>query len=322
MQLKPANQEVFPIAQYIPFTDEQKLRAGAVDLEEFLRLRGEKLIRSGRDKRLASDHSVTVRGSSWYDHAAQRGGGPVSFLQRFYRMSYPEAMLTLLGGSGGESFPAASKRQPEPRKKFALPEANSDMRRVYAYLIRQRGIDKDVITRFARSGLLYEDVKYHNAVFVGTDESGVPRHAHKRGTNSYGEAFRVNVEGSDPRYSFHHIGEDGSIFVFEAPIDMLSYITLHPDRWQEHSYVACCGTSFQPVQQMKAMMQSPMEKLFLCLDNDEAGRSACGRMEELSRGWNVETARLLPERKDWNEDLVQQNQTQEMKPICQTMYCL
>ena len=54
---------------YIPFTEEQKLRAGAVDLEEFLCQRGEKLIRSGRDKRTESDHSVTVRSE---DHVQQR----------------------------------------------------------------------------------------------------------------------------------------------------------------------------------------------------------------------------------------------------------
>ena len=48
---------------YIHFTEEQKLRANSVDLVEFLRRQGEKLIPSGRDKRLASDHSITVRGS-------------------------------------------------------------------------------------------------------------------------------------------------------------------------------------------------------------------------------------------------------------------
>ena len=49
---------------YVYFSEEQKLRAGAVDLEEFLRMRGEHLVKSGRDKRLASDHSVTVRGNT------------------------------------------------------------------------------------------------------------------------------------------------------------------------------------------------------------------------------------------------------------------
>lgn len=108
---------MFPIAQYIPFTEEQKLRAGAVDLEEFLRQRGETLIRSGRDKRLASDHSVTIRGSEWYDHAAQRGGGPIAFVQRFYNKSYPDAVTLLLGGAHGMAYPAAreSRRRQENR---------------------------------------------------------------------------------------------------------------------------------------------------------------------------------------------------------------
>ena len=56
------------MSSYIHFTEEQKQRAAAVDLEEFLRCRGEKLLSSGREKRLASDHSVTVRGNEWYDH--------------------------------------------------------------------------------------------------------------------------------------------------------------------------------------------------------------------------------------------------------------
>ena len=69
---------------YIHFTDEQKLRANSVDLVEFLRRQGEKLIPSGRDKRLASDHSITVRGNEWYDHEAEEGGAQASPLGRLY----------------------------------------------------------------------------------------------------------------------------------------------------------------------------------------------------------------------------------------------
>ena len=61
------------MSKYIPFTTEQKERAASVDLEEFLRRRGEKLITSGRDKRLASDHSITIRGCEWFDHAHRTG---------------------------------------------------------------------------------------------------------------------------------------------------------------------------------------------------------------------------------------------------------
>lgn len=80
------------MSSYIHFTEEQKQRAAAVNLEEFLRCRGEKLLSSGREKRLASDHSVTVRGNEWYDHAEERGGHAVSFVQRFYGLSYRNSL--------------------------------------------------------------------------------------------------------------------------------------------------------------------------------------------------------------------------------------
>ena len=286
---------------YIHFTEEQKQRAAAVDLEEFLRCRGEKLLSSGREKRLASDHSVTVRGNEWYDHAEERGGHAVSFVQRFYGLSYPDAVTMLLDGELGTAYPSAGERTEESVKPFALPPANKDMHRVFAYLIKHRGIARDVVAHFAKAGLLYEDAEYHNAVFVGTDAEGVPRHAHKRSANSYGKAFRLNVEGSDPRYSFHHVGTDRSLYVFEAPIDMLSFITLYPENWQRHSYVACCGTSIQPVLQMLEQVPQ-LDTVLLCLDNDEAGHQASRRMrEQLDARYSVE--RLIPENKDWNDDL-------------------
>ena len=189
----------------------------------------------------------------------------------------------------------------EQAKVLAELEQDSELHLALVYLIKHRGIARDVVARFAKAGLLYEDAEYHNAVFVGTDTDGVPRHAHKRSANSYGKAFRLNVEGSDPRYSFHHVGTDRSLYVFEAPIDMLSYITLYPENWQWHSYVACCGTSIQPVVQI--LEQAPqLDTVLLCLDNDEAGHQASRRMrEQLETHYSVE--RLIPENKDWNDDL-------------------
>lgn len=305
------------MSTYIHFTEEQKQQAAAVDLEVFLRSRGEKLIASGREKRLASDHSVTVRGNEWYDHAEERGGYAVSFIQRFYGMSYPEAVTMLLGGEMRTVYPSAGERVEEPPKQFAQPPAHSDMRRVYAYLVKHRNIDRSVVAHFAKERLLYEDAEHHNAVFVGTDEHGVPRHAHKRSANSYGKAFRLNVEGSDPRYSFHHIGTDGSLYVFEAPIDMLSYITLHPDNWQRHSYVACCGTSIQPV--LKMLERVPqLNTVVLCLDNDEAGHKASERMKAQLEG-TYAVVRLTPVNKDWNDDLTAQRTLEHREePACQT----
>lgn len=219
---------------YIHFTEEQKYRASCVDLVEFLRRQGEKLIRSGPEYRMASDHSVTVRGNEWYDHASKEGGGPISFVQNYCGLSYPEAVTRLLDGEQGRICEPAPKKK-EPKKEFIQPPVGREMRRLYAYLLKKRLIDREVLSTFVRAGLVYEDEKYHNAVFIGKDEHGVVRHAHKRSTSDMGKTFRINVESSDPRYSFHWNGTSDRLYVFEAPIDLLSFLTLYPKDWQQHS---------------------------------------------------------------------------------------
>ena len=213
---------------YIHFTEEQKYRASCVDLVEFLRRQGEKLIRSGPEYRMASDHSVTVRGNEWYDHASKEGGGPISFVQNYCGLSYPEAVTRLLDGEQGRICEPAPKKK-EPKKEFIQPPVGREMRRLYAYLLKKRLIDREVLSTFVRAGLVYEDEKYHNAVFIGKDEHGVVRHAHKRSTSDMGKTFRINVESSDPRYSFHWNGTSDRLYVFEAPIDLLSFLTLYPN---------------------------------------------------------------------------------------------
>ena len=177
------------MSTYIHFTEEQKKRANSVDLVEFLQRQGEKLLPSGREKRLASDHSITVRGNEWYDHALEQGGLAIDFVQSFYGLSFPEAVTKLLGGEQGEVYSKAKERKQIEQKTFVLPPKNLEMRRVFAYLIKNRYIDRDVVSFFAKQKLLYESCElsadktkeYHNAVFVGYDENGVPCHAHKRG---------------------------------------------------------------------------------------------------------------------------------------------
>lgn len=55
---------------YIRFAEEQKQQANSMDLEEFLLHNGKELLPSSREKRMAGDHSVTIRGSEWCDYEA------------------------------------------------------------------------------------------------------------------------------------------------------------------------------------------------------------------------------------------------------------
>ena len=288
---------------YIHFTDEQKRQANTVNLVEFLRSKGEPLIRSGSEYRMSSNHSVTVGGNEWYDHAAEKGGGPVSFLKEFYGMNYQQAVLALLGQDSGQFYTQVDAPREKVKKEFALPPANDNNRRAFAYLLKHRHLDRDVLTAFVRLGLIYEDKGYHNAVFVGKDKDGTAHHAHKRSTNSQGKSFRMTVEGSDFRYAFNWPGTSGHLMVFEAPIDMLSFIsTFHDSDWTKHSYVALCGTSSQPLLGMLERYPN-IEHVHLALDNDQAGQLATRRLAKVVREKGLTVDAMVPVGKDWNEDL-------------------
>ena len=143
--------------------------------------------------------------------------------------------------------------------------------------------------------------------YHGKDESGIPRHAHVRSTNSHEKTFRINIESSDPRYSFHHIGSNGNLLVFEAPIDLLSHISMYPRDWQSNSYVACCGTSIQPVLKTLECM-SQADTVLLCMDNDVAGQKSNRRMTEQLEAEGLTIIPQIPKLKDWNDDLLAQHQ--------------
>lgn len=299
---------------YIPFTNEQKILANSVDLEQFLRMRGEKLERAGREHKLiyydgsGKHDSITIHGSTWFDHKNQVGGGAIKFMQEFYDMDFQTAVQELLGHTVtplSHSPPKVSAK--EEKKEFRLPEPNSNMHRVYAYLIKQRFIAPEVITHFAKQHTLFEDKEHHNAVFVGVDENGVPRQAHKRSTSTFGNSFRQTIEGSDTRYSFAHFGESGKLFVFEAPIDMMSFLTLYPQDWQKHSYIAMNGVYENSV--LTALKNhSNLTEIMLCVDNDEGGIEAVDRLKDiLSENGYSDVKRLAPKYKDWNEVLKAKN---------------
>ena len=308
---------------YIPFTDEQKQLANSVDLTEYLRVRGEKLERAGIEHKLiyydssGKHDSITLRGSTWFDHKNQMGGGAIKFMQYHYGMDFPTAVQELLGQrvTSLSSVPLKSTKQSEKQKDFRLPEANDNMHRVFAYLIKQRFIAPEVITHFAKQHTLYEDKEHHNAVFVGIDENGVPRQASKRSTNSYGNSFRITCQGSDTRYSFAHFGESKRLYVFEAPIDMMSFLTLYPKDWQKHSYIAMNGVYENAV--LTALKNhSNLREIVLCVDNDEGGIEAVDRLRDiLHENGYPNVKRLAPEFKDWNECLKSQNGVEPLPAV-------
>lgn len=300
------------------YSDEQIAVANNVDLVNFLRMQGESLMKSGKDMRWSRHTSVTVRGNRWYEWKSQEGGYPIEFLKKFYQYDFKQAMEVLLSASGEVRQAEVVYEEP---KEFILPPRNETMRRAYGYLMNTRFIDKEIIDEFVKRDLIYEDSEYHNVVFVGYDEEGVAKHAHKKSTfTNKSKNFRGNVDGSDPRYTFHYIGRSNKLFVFEAPIDMLSYISLNKHNWKEHSYIALNGLGTKGLEHMIEMY--PHLRLFLlCFDHDIAGIEGTERVLDMMFEKGLyEVGIIQPNNKDFNEDLKQLHGKETTKAVDNPKY--
>ena len=292
------------------YTQAQIDRANAVSLEDFLRTQGETLIKSGREYRWKEHDSLTVRGNKWFRHSQSKGGYPIDFVMEFYGKSFPEAVQLLTGESGEGQTEATTA----PPTAFHLPLHNRTADRAIQYLCESRGLNKTLVEAFLLSGDIYEDAKRHNVVFVGRDRSGTPRYAHVRGT---ADPFRQDIAGSDKSYPFHYEGNGNQLFVFEAPIDLLSFICLYPQDWQTRSYLALGGVSGKALDRFLSERKDT-RKVFLCLDSDTAGSEACTRLAQSIPG-EIAVIRLVPARKDWNDVLRQQGDIPSRKFIAETI---
>ena len=192
------------ISTYIHFTKEQREQARQTDLANFLINQGEKVKKSGSEYEwLDGSQKVTIRGHLWYHQYEQKGGDAIDFVRRFYNKDYVETVEMLLNNCGGQIITSPSIEK--SHKPFELPPRNDRMSRAFSYLLLSRGIDKEVLYEFVRRKMIYESADFHNAVFVGYDSNGKPRHAHKRGTVT-NNPYKGNVAGSQSEFSFHWHG--------------------------------------------------------------------------------------------------------------------
>lgn len=282
------------------FSDEQLQRASGIDIVAMLQGQGEKLKKQGRVYRWMRYDSTVIDRNRWYRHSREIGGGPIQFMQHFYGMDFVEAVKYLLDGEEGAELVQAS-RTPEPKLSFTPPKLSKNMQRTFAYLIKTRKIDADIVQHFVNEKKILETEEYHNVAFCGYDEKGEMKQMHLRSTLP-GNRFFMDIDGSDKQYYFRHIGINNDVYVFEAPIDMLSYITMNKANWQESSYVCLGGVAIDALKNVLNTNEQ-ISKVYMCVDRDDAGDKTVKRIGDELNEMGYEWERIFPENKDWNEDL-------------------
>ncbi|WP_457945424.1 DUF3991 domain-containing protein [Caproiciproducens sp. LBM24188] len=308
------------MSKYVEFTQEEIDRAAHTDIKSFLEAKGEKVLRSGSEWMWAANPSVKIRGHVFCEHATGEGGTAIDFLCTFYNCRFPDAVLTLLGEDYNGVRLHRNTAPPPERKPFKLPQKSRNMKRLYAYLMQERKIDPDIISFFVHQRSLYESSNTHNAVFVGYDRIGKARSAHEKGTLS-DRPYRRDVPGSSKDYFFNYSGGSEWLFVFEAPIDLMSFICLHKDKnWKKHNYLALGGLSDRALARFLSEY-SNIRKIVFCLDNDanaknKDGSPAPNHGQVAARQFchdygqkGYDTCVMVPDLKDWNE--VQKSRSQQ-----------
>ena len=267
------------------------------------------------------DRSHWCRFSRRYDKG-ENGGSQIDFLRVFAGMDVKEAVFWLLDFVGYHREESVRKiqntvshqKKEEQKKPFVLPEFAGSNAYLYRYLEHERGIARPVIDFFVGKGILYEAKNYHNIVFVGTDRDGVPKFASMRGVfDKDGKGFKCDVAGNDKRYGFHlHYGKSKKVVVFEAAIDLMSYITMFPK--DRASMLALGMLADAPLETFLAE-HPEVEEIQFCLDNDGPGRKAAASLQEKYTEKGYQTDVFLPPEpyKDFNQWNVEMKEAWEQE---------
>ena len=273
-------------------TDEQIAAARSVDLLTYLQTHEPGSLRKSGGEYCLTDHdSLKISNGKWFWHSRGFGSNnALDFLVQVRGMGFTDAVKALADDSVTSVYTSASRQASTPiqekrRKPFVLPTPYRDNYRVMAYLMG-RGIDREIVEHCIKAGTLYEDKDRHDCIFVGKDDNGKARFACRRATSG---GYKKDVPGSDKRYGFaipsRYDPMGRSLFVFESPIDLLAQATLDKrsgigEAWDCFHRVSLGGVS--PLALMEYIWARPeIDRISLCLDNDDAGREATERIRGL-----------------------------------------
>ena len=275
----------------------------------------EMLIKNGRTDYYHREHdSLHFSNGKWYWWSQGKGGtSALDYLVTVEGFDFKDACNYLLDLMK-ISAPVTTYYYPKQTKPFELPikDTNNDL--IIRYLCNQRKIDKDIVDYFISVNQIYQDKQFKNVIFVGYD-GDQPAYAFKR---SIFKNYKLDHSGSNKALSFSFTNPNSSILhVFEAAIDLLSYMTIlkldHQD-FKQYNYLSLAGASDKIASKTEADIPIALKSflkrnkniktIIFHLDNDEVGIGATSKIiKVLSKKYRCIDDHPK-ESKDVNEELV------------------
>lgn len=275
------------MGKYIPppILDELK----KVDLVTYFRtIMPYELVKASANEYTTKTHDSLRMSNGLWNWCSRGFGGrnAIDYLMKTEQLEFNDAANLLLKQLQNK-VPTIEQQPTKPKEKhIIIPEKNTASDNVISYL-KSRGIDEEIIKECIEKHLIYEEKHYHNAVFLGYDDLGNIKYAGCRSTNE--TIFKQDATGSDKSYSFRLESntKTDTIYIFEGAIDALSYATflkLYGMDYKAKTLISLAGI-YQPASDISKSkiplaIQRYLDKhpetknIFLCFDNDKAGRKA------------------------------------------------
>ena len=273
------------MSKYVP--KELVKKAKEVDLlTYFMNYNPSELVKKGVGTYSLKTHdSVIISNGLWHRFSTNEGGKTaLDYLIKVEKMTLQEAVKSILNREIVEYVVPKEKR--EENKKIVIPIRASTNKQAIEYL-KNRGIDEEIIQECVDKKLIYQEDRTKNIVFLGYDNEGNIKYAGCRSTNE--TIFKQDATGSDKSYSFRLESntKTDTIYIFEGAIDALSYATflkLYGMDYKAKTLISLAGI-YQPASDISKSkiplaIQRYLDKhpetknIFLCFDNDKAGRKA------------------------------------------------
>lgn len=275
------------MGKYIPppILDELK----KVDLVTYFRtIMPYELVKASANEYTTKTHDSLRMSNGLWNWCSRGFGGrnAIDYLMKTEQLEFNDAANLLLKQLQNK-VPTIEQQPTKPKEKhIIIPEKNTASDNVISYL-KSRGIDEEIIKECIEKKLIYEEKHYHNVVFLGYDDLGNIKYAGCRSTNE--TIFKQDATGSDKSYSFRLESntKTDTIYIFEGAIDALSYATflkLYGMDYKAKTLISLAGI-YQPASDISKSkiplaIQRYLDKhpetknIFLCFDNDKAGRKA------------------------------------------------
>ena len=282
--------------------------ANSFNVIDLLRYAGYILVKESGHYYLKEHDSLKISETDgWYWFS--KGIGNVSNINLFMELenlSFVEATSRILSimNAPSEMAPLEEARyvskKSNPDGIYIMPEKNEYTNRIEKYLIEKRKLDVGLVKWLIKTGKIYESKGNHNVVFVGKDYDGNVVSSFERGTAEKKFAGDTLCSNKDYRLRITN-SKSRTVNVFEAEIDMLSYICIKKN--MAANYISLGGLSMRALNRFLLESKNDIKIINLCLDNDHWADLAA---ERFKKAFNTDyiVTRELPKLKDFNEDLI------------------